>query len=298
MRLIKIASLLGLCIVHVQLLHSQGECNLTFYGKVTDERGEPLPGTTVTLGDLSRTSVTDELGHFRIERLCATQYKVLVKYVGFQDFQSEIVMNLSLEKTISLQPQIAQLEEVVIRAHQAHTEHAHNSVNLNAKQLAEAAGKTLGETLKEIPGVNTIQAGPGIFKPVIHGVHSQRILILNYGVRQEGQQWGAEHAPEIDPFVASNIVVIKDASSIKYGTDALGGVVIVNPAPLPETNDLGGSLNTILQSNGRSATISGMVEGGIKNYDGWGWRIQGTAKRTGDFHTPDYSLTNTGVREM
>ena len=117
------------------------------------------------------------------------------------------------------------------------TEHAHNVAKLTQKQLAETAGKSLGESLKEIPGVNSIQTGPGIFKPVIHGVHSQRILILNYGIRQEGQQWGAEHAPEIDPFIASDVVVIKDASSIKYGTDALGGVIVVNPSPLPEKED-------------------------------------------------------------
>ncbi|MFM9075334.1 MAG: TonB-dependent receptor, partial [Bacteroidota bacterium] len=69
--------------------------------------------------------------------------------------------------------------------------------------------------------------------PVIHGVHSQRILILNHGVRQEGQQWGAEHAPEIDPLIASDIQVIKDASAIRYGVDAIGGVVVVNPPALP-----------------------------------------------------------------
>ncbi|NJM26356.1 MAG: TonB-dependent receptor, partial [Bacteroidia bacterium] len=53
-----------------------------------------------------------------------------------------------------------------------------------------------------------------------------------------------------------------------------------------------------LQSNGRSGVLSGMLEGGIGKHAGWGWRAQGTMKRTGDFHTPDYSLTNTGVREV
>ncbi|MFZ6013989.1 MAG: TonB-dependent receptor, partial [Bacteroidota bacterium] len=165
------------------------------------------------------------------------------------------------------------------------------------RRIAESAGKSFGESLKEIPGVNTIQTGPGIFKPVIHGVHSQRILILNHGLRQEGQQWGAEHAPEIDPFVASNIVVIKDAAAIQYGTDALGGVIVVNPPPLPEKNKIGGTFNTVLQSNGASATLSGMLEGGLGKHEGWGWRAQGTLKRTGDFSTPNYVLTNTGIKE-
>ena len=41
-----------------------------------------------------------------------------------------------------------------------------------------------------------------------------------------------------------------------------------------------------------------MMEGGIKNHDGWGWRVQGTAKRSGDFHAPTYRLTNTGLKEL
>jgi len=120
-------------------------------------------------------------------------------------------------------------------------------------------------------------------------------LILNNGIRQEGQQWGAEHAPEIDPFIASNILVIKDAGAIKYGTDALGGVVIVNPADLPEERGIGGKFHVAGASNGRGATVSGLLEGGLTK--GWGWRTHGTWKRSGDFHAPHYSLTNTGFRE-
>ena len=157
---------------------------------------------------------------------------------------------------------------------------------------------TLRESLKELPRVSSIQSEPSIFKPVIHGVHSQRILILNNGIRQERQQWGAEHAPEIDPFIASNIVEIKDAGAIKYGTDALGGVIKINPPDLPTTNTFGGELNMIGQSNGRSGTISGMVEGGLKKFKGFGLRVQGIGKNSGDFHERDYNLSNTGYNEL
>ena len=297
MTLKKIATLLALCFIQYISVEAQ-ECGLTFHGRITDNQGEPLPGATIALGEPDKAGISDELGNFRIEKLCPKNYKLQVKYVGFLDFNEEVFINSNIERTIALQPEVAQLDEVVIRAHQAHTEHAHNSVVMNAKDLATTAGKSLGETLKEIPGVNTIQAGPGIFKPVIHGVHSQRILILNYGIRQEGQQWGAEHAPEIDPFIASNIVVIKDATAIKYGTDALGGVIVVNPPELSTSAGLGGQLNLVGQSNGRSGTFSGYLEGGVKNQDGWGWRVQGTTKQSGDYHAPDYSLTNTGVKEF
>lgn len=277
---------------------SQNQCNSHFSGRILDENGEPLIGAAIVLDPSGKGMVTNTEGAFQLRDLCPGLYHVTVQFLGYQELVFEITVNGSAEKTITLQPNVETLQEIVVQEQVEHLETAQNYSILRGDALAETAGKSLGESLKEISGVNTIQAGPGIFKPVIHGVHSQRILILNHGIRQEGQQWGAEHAPEIDPFIASNIVVVKDASSIKYGTDALGGVVIVNPPGLPERAGIGGSMNLIGQSNGRSGTLSGLLEGGIKNHAGWGWRVQGTGKRTGDFHTPDYSLTNTGVKEL
>ena len=277
----------------------QPNCSSTLSGIVLTDDGELLYGATVTIGFQSGTGVTTNAeGEFKFSNLCNGTYEVAIHYVGYKTQKISVPLTRSMKLTIRLETEVTQLNEVVVQEALPQTEHAQNFSVLSENKLAETAGKTLGESLKELPGVSTIQSGPGIFKPVIHGVHSQRILLLNYGIRQEGQQWGAEHAPEIDPFVASNIVVIKDASSIKYGTDALGGVIIINPPSLPEKSGLGGSMQTVLQSNGRSGTLSGMLEGGVKNHDGWGWRIQGTAKRSGDFNTPDYSLTNTGIKEL
>ncbi len=278
---------------------AQTPCTGSLSGRVTDGAGNPLPGAGILLspGDLGQA--TDATGRYTFKNLCPGAYRVTVQYVGYTDVVLRLRISGDTERSFVLEEAVTELSEVVIQHHDAaNTEHATNFVEIDERQLAENAGKALGETLKEIPGVTSLQTGPGIFKPVIHGVHSQRLLILNHGIRHEGQQWGAEHAPEIDPFVASNIVVIKDASAIKFGTDALGGVVVVNPAPLPETNQLSGTLASVLQSNGRSGTLSGMLEGGIKGHDGWGWRVQGTAKRAGDFRTPDYVLTNTGIKEL
>ena len=66
-------------------------------------------------------------------------------------------------------------------------------------------------------------------KPVVRGLHSQRIIVMNGGVRQEGQQWGTEHGPEIDPFIAQKLTVVKGVNSVRYGSDAIAGVVLVEP---------------------------------------------------------------------
>ncbi|HZY80406.1 MAG TPA: TonB-dependent receptor [Cyclobacteriaceae bacterium] len=275
---------------------AQGDCHYTFSGSVLSD-GNPLPGAAITIDGKPR-AITDTEGRFKIEDLCARVYNIEVSYVGYKNSTLRLELKTDATHFFNLEEQITNLEEVVVTGKHEATEHVQNYATLTGKDLAKTAGKTLGESLKEVSGVNTIQAGPGIFKPVIHGVHSTRVLILNHGIRQEGQQWGAEHAPEVDPFIASEIIVIKDASAIKYGTDALGGVIVVNPAALPEQAGLGGSMNMIGQSNGRAGTVSGMLEGGIKDRKGWGWRLQGTAKRAGDYHTPDYQLTNTGSKEL
>ncbi len=277
---------------------AQESCSFALTGKITSDNGEPLPGATITLIDLSTGSIANAEGDFEIKNLCKRKYKIEIKYLGYEDR----VISLKIEKSTIVNVDLIEskevLEEVVVEDRFQHVEQNQTFSSLSGNTLEETKGMSLGESLKELPGVSSIQTGPSIFKPVIHGVHSQRILILNNGIRQEGQQWGAEHAPEIDPFIASNIVVIKDAGAIKYGTDAIGGVVIVNPPDLPTTNTLGGELNLIGQSNGRSGTISGMLEGGLKKMKGLGWRIQGTGKKSGDFHTPDYNLSNTGYNEL
>ena len=270
---------------------SQDDCNYVLSGKIS------LPGAVIILSP-QKGAVSDFDGNFKIQGLCAGTYDLQVNYLGYKPLTLKIQIPQTKSLSITLEEESTKLNEVVVTGQSDNVEHAQNFVKLGERELAATAGKSLGESLKEIPGVNTIQAGPGIFKPVIHGVHSTRVLILNHGIRQEGQQWGAEHAPEVDPFVATELIVVKDASAIKYGADALGGVVIVNPPALPEKAGLGGSLNMIGQSNGRAGTISGMLEGGLKNRNGWGWRIQGTGKRAGDYHTANYQLTNTGSKEL
>ncbi len=279
-------------------LVAQDNCKLTVIGKVLDESKNPLPGATVFITELNLGKVTDQNGVYTFSDLCGGNYIFEIKFLGFesQRVSIQLIKSENLETILHEEDRI--LTEIVISDHRDPVEKTSTFGALSGKALEDVRGKSLGESLQSITGVTTIQSGPAIFKPVIHGVHSQRILILNNGVRQEGQQWGAEHAPEIDPFIASNLVVVKDAGALKYGTDALGGVVIVLPAELPTDQQIGGQMQVIGSSNGRAGVMSGMLEGGISKHTGWGWRIQGTAKRSGDLHTRDYNLSNTGYEEL
>lgn len=160
------------------------------------------------------------------------------------------------------------------------------------------SGESLGEMLRSVPGVNSLSTGGAITKPMIHGLHSNRLLVLNNGVRQEGQQWGNEHAPELDPSIADDIQVVKGPASVQYGPDAVGGVILILPNSLPDDFGLGGSMIINGQSNGLGGSSSLMLEGRSKKWTAFRWRLQGSGKKIGDLNSPDYVLSNTGVEEL
>ncbi|MFN8888569.1 MAG: TonB-dependent receptor [Cyclobacteriaceae bacterium] len=287
-----------LLLIFMPLVGWAQPCSFTVSGKVEDDRGMPLAGATLVLTKEKKGVIAGEAGKFEFTQLCAGKYEVEIRYVGYQTITTSLKVPFNKPWIITMQSDSTSLNEVVIE--DKHTNLAVTSTysSLSGKLLEETMGKSLGESIREIPGVNSIQTGPAIFKPVIHGVHSQRVLILNNGIRQEGQNWGVEHAPEVDQFIASNIIVIKDAAAIKYGADALGGVVLVNPAKLPTEAGIGGQLHTIVASNNGSGVISGFLEGGSKKWPGFGWRTQGTIKKAGDARAANYVLSNTGFEEQ
>ncbi|TAE13782.1 MAG: hypothetical protein EAY72_08025, partial [Bacteroidetes bacterium] len=100
------------------------------------------------------------------------------------------------------------LDTVVVQANKAVSFTGVQDV-LTQKSIQLRSGESLGEILQQLNGVQVLQTGTTIFKPVMQGLHSNRVLIMNNGVRLEGQQWGSEHAPEIDPMVAQKITAVK-----------------------------------------------------------------------------------------
>lgn len=294
--MIRLLCFLFFLIAGVQSLGAQ-VCNESITGIIRNEEGQPLPGATIRIGEL-KTTVSSEDGSFSFSNLCVGKSILVIEYVGFSTHTENVSIPARRPINIQLKGLSTELESVVVEGDRRMNAVSQTTSLLSKKELALLHGRPLGESLKEIPGVSAIQTGPSIFKPVIHGLHSQRILILNNGIRQEGQQWGIEHAPEVDPYIASSIEVVKGAETVRYGSDAIGGVIIVNPPALHEVENLGGEINVGMMSNNRMGVLSAMLEGHISKKDKWSWRLQTSAKKGGDYHAPNYNLSNTGTEEL
>ena len=273
-------------------------CDFVFYGTIKDAKDHTvLAGASISLVAIPKNTLTDADGHFHFNKLCKGKYNVEVSFLGYQKKAFLVDVDKDTEMTVYLSLDNTALSEVTVLGKQATAEPVYTAQKLDDRALALSRGQSLGESLKNIAGVNSIQTGPTISKPVINGMHSDRILIYNSGVRLEGQQWGSEHAPEIDPFVAKDITVIKGAAGVEYGADALGGIILVNPAALNYHSPFSAEINLVGASNAKMGVASGKIEGAIKD-ETLAWRLQGTVKKSGNSSAPDYYLNNTGSDEV
>lgn len=164
--------------------------------------------------------------------------------------------------------------------------------------LRTTQGASLGETLQGTPGLRSISMTTGIGKPVIRGLHSQRVVTLADGHRVDGQQWGLDHAPGVETAAADRIEVIKGPASVLHGSEAMGGVINVIPRPLFDAGT-GGTprterqLATSWNSNLRQPDVTLLLQGGQQRL---AWRTALTGRQSGDIRTPQGALGNTGNR--
>lgn len=281
---------------------AQSNCTLSLSGKIIcADDNHLLPFATVQIGDNSEGTQTDSSGKFVLNNLCSGEIRLRISFVGYNPVDTTINLSASKKQNFYLHTSQVHLHEVQVSGAAVHKQQIETVTQstLEKIDLINIQGQSLGDELKEIAGVNVLHSGATVSKPIIHGLHSNRILILNNGIRQEGQQWGSEHAPEIDPFIATRLTVIKGAASLRYGTDALGGVVLVEPPLLPKEKSLDGELNLVAQSNGRTYVTSGILQGAFdKKLTGLSWRTQGTYSRSGNLQTPDYYLDNTATLQQ
>ena len=271
-------------------------------GTVVDaETAAPLPGAAVALPALGRGAVADADGRFRLDGLPRDTATVVVTFVGYAPERRTVdLVSGAARLDVRLVPTDETLGEVEVAADAAQEalgRDARPVAVLEGRALEEMRGQTLGETLAGLNGVTTLSTGPTISKPVVRGLHSDRVVILENGVRQEGQQWGGEHAPEIDPFSAGRIEVVKGAAGVEYGAGAIGGVVRLDDRDLPAEPGLGGRLSLQAFSNSGQGAGSLLVEDAPAALPGFAWRLQGSFRRAGDARTPDVVIRNSAFRE-
>lgn len=168
---------------------------------------------------------------------------------------------------------------------------------IDGKALERTRGRAFSDALAEVPGVSQLRSASGMAKPIVRGQFGRRLLLLVDGVRHRAQEWGLDHAPEIDPFAAGKLTVVRGAAGVQYGPDAIGGAVLADPPPLLREPGLAAELHLVGISNGRGGNVAARLQHAGAQVPGLSLQLEGSLRRLAAPSTPDYALDNTGVEE-
>lgn len=268
-------------------------------GRVTNiNTGEAIPGVSIYLPDLKRGTQTNSDGIYKIENLPASRILVQVSFIGHNIIAQVIDLTLTQVMDFQMRESVNELNEIVVTGLSEAAEKNRTPTpiaTIAPAVILQSPSMNIIETLSRQPGISQISTGPAISKPVIRGLGYNRIITLQDGVRQEGQQWGDEHGIEIDEFAVSKVEILKGPASLAYGSDALAGVINLISAPtLPEGSI---KLNVISKYHTNNGLFGASVNTS-GNSKGFIWDLRYSNKRAHAYQNKfDGPVYNSGLNE-
>ena len=282
-----------LLVFAIQTTYSQN----TIQGKVTEKNtNEALAFVNVYIPQLEKGTATDENGNFEIKTIPNGSYKIVISSIGYETFSETIQVPINETMLIELTSSAIEMEEIIIST-PFHKLQSENVMKVEQEKVANLKAKgsvTLSDGITSIAGVESITTGVSIGKPVIRGLSSNRVLVYTQGVRLENQQFGDEHGLGINAEGIESVEVIKGPASLLYGSDALGGVLYLNPERFASANSSSTSLsgNYFTNTLGYNSSIGHKSSG-----EHFKFLFRGSFSEHSDYDTKKYKVTNTRFQE-
>jgi len=209
----------------------------TLKGKVVDANGMPLNKCHIDWNTYCATTNPD--GTFELQNIPSGTFNLRVKLIGFQtqDILVNVPETMFVELVMFTEEEM--LDELIISTNQPKT---YNGISVKSNQIKDNFTGSLAKSLENVAGVTAMEIGSGVSKPMIRGLGFTRIAVTENGIKQEGQQWGADHGLEIDALQAEEVEIIKGVGAIAYGSDAIGGVIRINNEKIPQENSTSGNV--------------------------------------------------------
>ncbi len=281
------------------LLFAFGIKAQTLSGKVIDSlTKESIPGAVIYIPELKVGGQTDTGGYYRLTDLPKRTLLVQVTVIGYSTINQKIDLSVTKHMDFYLNQSATLGNEVIVTGVSQATEMKKEPapiIAIGPMYIQQNLYTNAIDAIAKIPGVSAVTTGPNVSKPFIRGLGANRILTVYDGQRQEGQQWGDEHGIEVDQYNIEKMEVIKGPASLMYGSDALAGVVSIQPTPAaPQGKIIGNILNEYQTNNGLFG--NSVMLGG--NEHGFEWMGRVSHKMGKDYQNAiDGYNYNTGFEE-
>lgn len=265
-------------------------------GTVTNENGKPVSFVNLSLSELSISTFSNSNGKYSFNSIPQGTYHISITRTGYLNKTIDVKVNSKeIKCDIEIEKSLIETPTIDVTSSFNPTEISNSTFSVTSigpRTLSRTRSENIATTIQNVPGINNLSTGNAIGKPVIRGLTSQSVIMVHDGVKNESQQWGDEHAPEISVFDLDRIEILRGPASLIYGADGIGGVINIISKPLqfsPKSKLLTyGSLDL----NGFSMNTEGagdlMLGIGTKDFS-----IKGFAgyRKGKEITTPDGSLT-------
>lgn len=190
------------------------------------------------------------------------------------------------------------LDTLIIKSHSLKSKKKQATTVISTDFKQSMVASNLAELLSYSSGVNIRKVGGNNSKPIIDGLSSSRLIYLPYGVRLENQDWADQHAPEINTQFTDFVAIIRNAQTVRYGSNALGGVINLDNLPLPDSINQKVQVSTTYSSNTKGINQYLKYESRINKIPELSFNLQMLGDKKGDYHTAKYNVGNTGSRNL
>jgi len=165
---------------------------------------------------------------------------------------------------------------------------------LNFNDINPIIKQYISNSISKLPGVSIISTGSGIGKPSIRGLSFNRVVVLSQGMRLENQQWGEEHGLALSSSGVNSVEVVKGPLYVLYGSDAMGGVLYIEPEKYLISDDLEIDYTGIYNSNYNGFSNNLGLKGSSENFS---YMLRADIKDNGNYSSPDGEIENSWFKQ-
>ena len=204
-----------------------------------------------------------------------------------------------LSSTCSGAGQSLELPEIVVQSPTPVTSGDPNFTSvttMSAEEVARHGAQSLGDTLGNRPGISQTSFSPAASRPVIRGLGGFRVRTQEDGIgTHDMANLGEDHAVTVDPLLAGRIEVIRGPGTLRYGSQAIGGVVSATNNRIPDSVPANGVSGAV--SGGFNSVSNGFDGAAMIDAGGEGFAVHADTfrRRTGDYRIPGGRQLNSGV---
>jgi len=263
----------------------------TVTGKVTDTAGQPVAGAEVKIEGSRRVAYTDANGIYRFDDVKQPHIHLHVYSSNYIHGDNDLG-DVNTDQNVDFVLKPASVENIVVTANALQSsvlESVTPVTVIGAEKLRKIEAPTLGETLKNAPGVHSTYFGPVSSSPVIRGNDGPRVKIVQNGLDvSDVSRVSPDHNVATTLSSATQVEVLRGPATLQYGSGAIGGVVNVVDKRIPQyqIDGVEGEAETSYSTVNNGSYTRADVTGGSGNI---AWHVDGFYRDTDNADIPGFA---------